>query len=131
MFEQTRLLQSIAQAFREYSKIVNADRTQQLFYDQDWMGIELITAGIGGLLDLVAFGSLFDFQAGLSADLINCQDVAYRQYFACYSLAQSLPELEKDKRSAQCMAAALEQIAKCWIPRMRRQLPWHNLPSLK
>jgi hypothetical protein len=124
------ILQSIAQAFREYSKIANADRTKQLFYDQDWMGIELITAGIGGILDLVAFET-WDITAGLSADMISCEDVAYRQYLACYSLAQSLPELEKDKRRAQCMATALEQIKQCWIPRIRRQLPWGNLPSLK
>jgi hypothetical protein len=131
----TTMLRRIAQRLREATAPSGfppkPDPTAQIFYDQDWLGIVMIMETIIYMEWLLAFGSLFDFQAGLSADLISCQDVAYRKYFACLSLAQSLPELEKDKLSARCASEALEQIAECWRPGMSRRLPWDSLPNFK
>jgi hypothetical protein len=127
-----RIARRVREATAPSGPPINPIPSYQPFAEKDWGEILFITCALGMMETLFSFGSLFDsIFAGLSADMINCQAVAYRQYFECLSVLQSHPGLERDKLSARCVSTACEQLSECWVPRMRRRLPWDNLPSLK
>ncbi len=96
----------------------------------------MVTLALGMIAGVFDFSSIFDLsqaQEGLSVDLINCQDGALKSFFQCNNVAMNYPDgVEREKRLALCTAALAEHVAECFAPsRMRRRLPWDDLPTLK
>jgi len=136
-----RVLRRTAQHLRK----ANASSGSASNSDDDWdpyahaqsvfPDMALITALIAYLGFVAAFDSMFS-HPGISEELNTCY---LRASFNCLACLQKLtpeaarPSAEPDgRRNARCIAVLCDQLAQCLAPpRMRRALPWGELPFIE